>query len=526
MENTTPAQISSVISEFPPPVLFSEALNCTLRPFSMVVHTPKEVRKELEEIKTKVTENLKNLTPLMVSNLDEARYDLVNEAICVVEEIKPHFKTDKMDNSDTGLYIVECCISEGEVIPWVIADVNYWVDRPHCKKSVTVPTTLEASTQFEVWAVVRELVEKLISFGFKDSFVNITVQVNTDSSVRIHDLFPGFVHENVPLSRFVYQNGDTLKAYCDISMKQEPHHIKMRPRHLAMKAYINLFSSGSLNNLVDIKQLKSNKHITLSVPENIRIQILDNRPESRLTTPDTSRTGRLSLTSMDNDRSRLTTPDTGRSTPNTSRLGEATPNCNLSRSNTPDSSKSGLFISRSNTLDSIKKLSTADTENNLQLRGSARSRSNSNKSELPTEDSLNSTNLTLDTEETTMAYSPVPQIQLTTDEETTGNTSPETTILVESNAREDTPDMVNNHAVETKADDEESPVIIADNDTGVCIGQMYVYGSTAEDCLSQLVNFLDTAVKVKESCPWLTQHYRNTADARSVSQPHSGLMSL
>ena len=157
-----------------------------------------------------------------------------------------------------------------------------------------------AASQFEVWAVVREVLEKLISFGFKDSFVNIAVQINTDGAVRIHDINPGFVHDNVSLSRFVYQNGDTLRAHCDVGMNQEPHHIKMRPRHLAMKAYITLFSSGSLKDLVDIKQLKANKHTTLLVPENVTIHTLENhRPQSRLTTPEMGRSPRLSVTSIE-----------------------------------------------------------------------------------------------------------------------------------------------------------------------------------------------------------------------------------
>ena len=51
------------------------------------------------------------------------------------------------------------------------------------------------------------------------------------------------------------------------------------------------------------------------------------------------------------------------------------------------------------------------------------------------------------------------------------------------------------------------PVIVADSDTGACIGQMYVFGSSTEDCTKQLTDFLETVVKRKEHCPWLGHQY-------------------
>ena len=502
--------------------MFMEAMNCTSRPLTILLHTLKDLRKELDEIKTQVADNLKELNPLIAEKVDEIYYDLAQESLCLLEEVKPHLITSKLDHCDTGLYVVECCVSDGEVIPWVISDVNYWANRPHCKKSVTIPTTMGVSTQFEVWAVIREILEKLMSFGFKDSFVNITIQVNHDGSVRVHDIFPGFVYDNVPLNRFVYQNGDTLKAHCDIGAGQEPSHVKMRPKQAAMKGYITLFGSGVLSDLVHLKLLKSNKHVTLSVPDGVRLQISNSRPQSGFPSSDTNRTprSRSSLSSLEYSHSRLTTPETSTSrltTPDTSlahnrttrsrssfsfeysHSGLMTPETNRSRLTTPDTSLAP--IAEMNPL-------TANDEQSVSEDTAAKCESDTSDDK-PSETIVSSSDSPDDNETESTRYSnqPTPAEPFVP---TQIEKSPVGEVVTGSNLEKENtpvPALLLEPDRDSRDEDKEShdplPVIVADSDTGVCIGQIYVFGSTTEDCTRQLADFLRTVMKRKEHCPWL-----------------------
>ena len=495
LDGFTSLQVSEYLGEFTLPVMFMEAMNCTSRPLTMLVHTLKALRKELDEIKAQVADNLKELNSLIAEKVDGIYYDLAQQSVCLLEEVKPHFIAHKLDHCDTGLYVVECCVSDGEVIPWVISDINYWTDRPHCKKSVTIPTTMGVSTQFEVWAVIREILEKLMSFGFKDSIVNITIQVNHDGSVRIHDIFPGFVYDNVPLNRFVYQNGDTLKAHCDIGAGQEPSHVKARPRHVAMKGYITLFGSGVLSDLVDLEKLKSNKHVTFSVPNHVRLQILNSRPKSGFSASDPNRTPRSrssSLSSLDYNHSRLTTPQTSRS-----------------RMSTPDTS-----------LAPIAEMNPSTTNDEPSTSGdtayeSAKSESDASD-EKPSEAIMSSPNSLngKETESTRYSNLPTPVDIVASFTPTRSEKSPMSKAVTENITPTEytpVPALVLESDRDSRDEDEElgdpRPVIVADSDTGVCIGQIYVFGSSTEDCTKQLTDFLQTVVKKKEHCPWLGHQY-------------------
>ena len=456
----------------------------------MLLHKCKALKRDLDEIKAQVGDNLKELSPFIAKNIDDIYYDQALELMCLLEKVKPHYRTSKSDHEDTGLYVVECCVSDGEVIPWVISDINYWTDRPHCKKSVTIPTTMGASTQFEVWAVVREILEKLMSFGFKNSFVNVTLQVNSDGSVRIHDIFPGCVYDNLPLSRFVYQNGDSLRAQCDVSSGQEPNHVKIRPRHVAMKAYITLFGSGALGDLVDLEELKSNKHVTLSVTDDVVIQMLTAPSRTGLSVSDASRTPRSSVSSLEFDHSKLTTPETGRSrqtTPDLTTIAEI----NQSREPTmhTESGENDGAMSKSGNVSPVDK-PLDDVQPDCTSEGNG-----TENKEQPTPPN------------TAMRHTPPPGGKQASGEIITTKISSVRNESVPALVFEPDEDKNTIHASEMASEDDEMessrPVIIADSDIGVCIGQIYIFGSTIDDCTKQLSDILEVAVKRKEDCPWL-----------------------
>ena len=62
-------------------------MNCTSRPLTMLVHTLKALRKELDEIKAQVADNLKELNPLIAEKVDGIYYDLAQESVCLLEKL-------------------------------------------------------------------------------------------------------------------------------------------------------------------------------------------------------------------------------------------------------------------------------------------------------------------------------------------------------------------------------------------------------------------------------------------------------
>ncbi len=326
LDDVTPGHISSIVSDLGPPVEVKECFNITRPQLYLHANTGKTIWREIDNIKMDVTSNIAKVMPLIMGKFDSDRYNLAFEPMCIVEEVNKK-ESGKFVHSDTGFYQVELCHVEDNVMPWIISDIQCWPDKPECRRAVSVPTAMSMATQFEVWAVLREVVEKLVTFGFKNSFINATVEITSDGSVRIHDLYPTMIFDNVPLYRHVYQNGDTLRAHCDVSLDQEPLHLKQKPKKFAMKAYLTVFTSGPVENLINMKKLKSNKFAHALVPDDATIQIqnLTSRPStSRTSTPESSRSHKTKSRSVTSSRtvspdsvgskttSRTATPDTVR----------------------------------------------------------------------------------------------------------------------------------------------------------------------------------------------------------------------
>ncbi len=334
LDDVTSGHISSIVSDLGPPVEVKECFNITRPQLYLRANTGKTIWREIDNIKMDVTSNIAKVMPLIMGKFDSDRYNLAFEPLCIIEEVNKK-ASGKFVHSDAGFYQVECCHVEDNVMPWIISDIQCWPDKPECRRAVSVPTAMSMATQFEVWAVFREVVEKLVTFGFKNSFINATVEITSDGSVRIHDLYPTMIFDNVPLYRHVYQNGDTLRAHCDVSLDQEPLHLKEKPKKFAMKAYLTLFTSGPVENLVNMKKLKSNKFAHALVPEDaiIQIQNLASRPNtaSRTSTPESSRSHKTKSRTVS---SRTASPDSVGTHKTTSRT--ATPDTVRSHSVTPD----------------------------------------------------------------------------------------------------------------------------------------------------------------------------------------------
>ena len=166
-----------------------------------------------------------------------------------------------VDNDRSTSHMVEMCVSDGSIVPWVISDLHFWKCNRNIPKDTSIPTRLNENIQYDIWATMRIVVQRLIHTGFDNHFVNAKIVVQNDSNVKIMDMESSIIKENTLMYRHVYTNGDNLGALIDLGLHRLMDHPKVLPTRAAVRAQLIIFRSDPTPvNICDVANITYAKH--------------------------------------------------------------------------------------------------------------------------------------------------------------------------------------------------------------------------------------------------------------------------
>ena len=88
---------------------------------------------------------------------------------------------------------------------------------PETVKGCRLPTSMDQSTQNNVWKVFQTAVEKQINFGFDDQFVNAEVFVFPNGSIKIMEVNPRMFGGSLKISDGVFNHGSQIEASIQVN---------------------------------------------------------------------------------------------------------------------------------------------------------------------------------------------------------------------------------------------------------------------------------------------------------------------
>ena len=229
--------------------LLSDAIGCTgsmLRQAKLEQMTTKEIG----DIRALIKKNHNRFIPIMTKYIGKEKHPLTFEPMILVSENWKNY------SGDVTFHQVECCIADGEVVPWVITDVVMTSDRRRCVKYVSIPSSLKETSVHEIWGTVGILSQRLIGFGFADQFFNLLLLCTRDGGIKIVNLDCGIIVSNGPLYRHVYQHGDNLKACVQVLRGQMIREPKLNPKRHSIRAELRTFNDGHIDDVIDVKTVR------------------------------------------------------------------------------------------------------------------------------------------------------------------------------------------------------------------------------------------------------------------------------
>ena len=262
-----PQCIGDAIEEVGLPCLAGDCFNTELSIATRRVRSSRHLLKEALSVKNSIQVAHNFVATFLDGRLDDCRFDLLKE--------KPQFLLEEYWDPSTELvsvHKVKCFVADGEFTPWIISDVTFWQHRPRCLKADCAPSTLDHAAQFQIWAIMRECVQRLINHGFNNQVITARVLFGSAGLVRVLDLQACLDLGLNSLYEHVYQHGDSLRALLDTLLGRMPGHPKPLPRRYAMRAAVVVFGSGFLHDLVNVKVAKSMPSVVLLVDEKVRLE--------------------------------------------------------------------------------------------------------------------------------------------------------------------------------------------------------------------------------------------------------------
>ena len=132
---------------------FLEKKEDLMNPLSLLLDWHEQDREETSKFLSKFVEFDKN--------------PLAMEPLAVVEK-----KIEYMNDINVSNFGLEVLIANGEMIPWCITDAFYWPHKPNCPLGWGCPTQLESSLQAKVLEAMKNAVDLLKKYGYRNQFLS------------------------------------------------------------------------------------------------------------------------------------------------------------------------------------------------------------------------------------------------------------------------------------------------------------------------------------------------------------------
>ena len=205
-----------------------------------------EAQQAIASYQNTVAEGLNYLLPCFQTYLDSEKYPLIKSNPILVEEYIdfPHKAC------------VDGCVSQGEILIWGIADSHYFPSHPECFADFTFPSTLAESVQSRLIQAYQEVVQRLITYGFDNQFIDVEFFVSDRGEIKVMEINGRMSPVSAALYRQCLNRGDPYTALIQIGMGEKPK--TPTPNGLVGGLfYITTFGTDIAENLFDFEQAHS-----------------------------------------------------------------------------------------------------------------------------------------------------------------------------------------------------------------------------------------------------------------------------
>lgn len=268
VEDATISDYEAALDETEEPALLIDAISTTGALVKKITVEHLSVT-ELEKIRQKVTANFDIFKDILAKYTPSGRenYPHIFEPVCIIEEYwKAFYK-------DVSFHQVECCVStdsrkgKQELVPWALTDLEYSSGKRRSLKYVGTPSQIPSQTN--IWAVLYEVYETLLSFGFQNYFFNAIVISSSNGDVKIADINPGVIKENAELYKHTLSQGDNIQGIIDAGLGKMQRTPKTRLNRYSMRAEIRTFAEQcTVEDIIDLKLARSTPEVELLVQFN------------------------------------------------------------------------------------------------------------------------------------------------------------------------------------------------------------------------------------------------------------------
>ena len=232
IDDVSASGLDSVIEDLGSPVVLKEAFNFD-NSYTRKIKNGESLFAERDAIRDVLQDRKEQTQDFLAEHLDVERYEKCLDLCFLLEEyVKPGKHTG-------SLHLVEGCVVDEMVVPWAISDVGVYKHKPVVVKYVVCPSELDDSKKFDLWAVYREVAQRLIGHGFNNQFLEMEIFIGKDESEKVLGLRPSLNPANVPLYRHVLMNGDSVIAQVSAGRQHVPREPRTIPNRYALRAKVS-----------------------------------------------------------------------------------------------------------------------------------------------------------------------------------------------------------------------------------------------------------------------------------------------
>ena len=155
-----------------------------------------------------ILNNLSYLQPLLRNGLDQDKYPLQHTYSVLVEAYidVPH------------KCCVDGCISQGDIVIWGISDSHYYLESPDSLADFTFPSSLPPSIQNHLRQAYRDILNRLIAYGFDNQFIDVEFFVSEEGDLTVMEVNGRMAPAAAPLYRQCLSQGDPYTALINLGL--------------------------------------------------------------------------------------------------------------------------------------------------------------------------------------------------------------------------------------------------------------------------------------------------------------------
>lgn len=225
-------------------------------------HNRDQLIKVLIQTKRDVS-HLLDLQSWLLEFANSEKYPLAKEPVSL---INPYFDRCQARGCTWWNLSIEACVFQREIIPWAICNV---VTLPYGKRDVThgfsgfeMPTCLPADLQDLTWTEFRKDIERLMQFGFDNSFVHAEYMVFENGYIHLVSMNGRLKAKCTSMYVRALDNGDNVKAALQVANGIRPLKPTLSGNYVLTYSMV-VFEVGKADSIILFEKALAHPDVTL-----------------------------------------------------------------------------------------------------------------------------------------------------------------------------------------------------------------------------------------------------------------------